>query len=237
MRLLVTRPEPNAERTAAVLRARGHDVVAAPILRIETLADAALGHGPWAAILVTSANAASAIARHRRRAELRALPVFAVGDRSAGEMRAAGFADVTSADGDVGDLAALVAERLKPRTPLLYVAGADRSGGLDAALAAHGFVVCTAVVYRAIAAATLPLAAVEALARGLDGVLHFSQRSADAYVQAAHSSGSDESALKNPAHFCLSAQAAEPLAQAGVADIRIALQPTEAALIALIPQP
>ena len=67
MRLLVTRPEPNAERTAAVLRARGHDVVAAPILRIETLADAALGHGPWAAILLTSTNAASAIARHPRR--------------------------------------------------------------------------------------------------------------------------------------------------------------------------
>lgn len=237
MRLLVTRPEPNAERTAAVLRARGHEVVVAPILRIETLADAALGHGPWAAILLTSTNAASAIARHPRRDELRALPVFAVGDHSAGEMRAAGFADVTSADGDAGDLAALVAKRLKPGMSLLYVAGADRSGGLDAALATHGFVVCTAVVYRAIAAATLPPAAAEALARGLDGVLHFSRRSADAYVRAAHNSGSEENALRNPLHFCLSAQVAEPLAQAGAADIRIAPRPTEAALIALVPEP
>jgi uroporphyrinogen-III synthase len=237
VRLLVTRPEPDAERTATALRARGHDVVAAPILRIETLADAELGSGPWAAILASSANAASALARHQRLAELRALPAFAVGDRSAAAMRAAGFADVTSADGDAGDLAALVARRLRSGTPLLYVAGADRYGGLEASLASRGFMVRTAVVYRAIAAATLPPAAADALARGIDGVLHFSRRSAEAYVHATRRSGLDDNALKNPVHFCLSAQVAEPLAQTGAADIRVAPAPAEAALIALIPPP
>ncbi len=91
MRLLVTRPEPDAERTAAALRARGHSVVIAPLLRIEPLADAAIGAGPWAAVLVTSANIAHAIAGHAKRADLTHLPVFAVGERSAHAMRIAGL--------------------------------------------------------------------------------------------------------------------------------------------------
>ena len=37
MRLLVTRPEPDNERTAAALRAQGHEVVLAPLLRIEAV--------------------------------------------------------------------------------------------------------------------------------------------------------------------------------------------------------
>ena len=155
VRLLVTRPEPDAERTAAALRAHGHAVTVAPLLRVETLADAELGAGPWAAILVTSANAARAIAAHKRVAELRALPVFAVGERSAQAMRAAGFADVSSAEGAAGDLTRLAAERLKHGEPLLYLAGADRSSDIAADLAAQNFLVRTVVVYRAVQANTL----------------------------------------------------------------------------------
>ena len=156
MRLLVTRPEADAERTATALRARGHTVVVAPLLRIEPVEDAEIGAGPYAAILVTSANAA-AIAKHRRFADLRSLPVFAVGGRSAEAMRAVGFADVTSADGDVRDLARLVGERVKSGTAFLYLAGADRAGDLAGRLSGRGFNVRTAVIYRAVAVAVLPL--------------------------------------------------------------------------------
>jgi len=37
MRLLVTRPEPDNERTAAALRSMGHAVVLSPLLHIETV--------------------------------------------------------------------------------------------------------------------------------------------------------------------------------------------------------
>ena len=178
VRLLLTRPEPDAQRTAAALRAQGHDVIIAPLLRIEPAADAQIGEGPWAAILITSANAAHAVAAHARVAPLRALPVFAVGRRSAEAMAAAGFADVTSADGNVSDLAQLVAARLQPAARLLYLAGEDRSGDLAGDLRARGFAVETTMIYRAIAATGLPPAAADALASGIDGVLHFSRRSA-----------------------------------------------------------
>lgn len=235
MRLLVTRPEPDAERTASTLRARGHAVVVTPLLRIEPQSGAELGSGPWAAILVTSANAAPAIAAHNRFSELQALPVLAVGEHSAEAMRAAGFANVNSAAGGAADLLRLAAERLKQGMPLLYLAGADRSGDMAAGLGAQNLGVHTVVVYRAVAADVLPRAADNALAGGIGGVLHFSRRTAETYVNTVRAAGLLEQALKRPAHFCLSAQVAEPLVQAGAADIRIAPQPAEAALIALIP--
>jgi uroporphyrinogen-III synthase len=234
VRLLLTRPEPEAERTAAHLRAHGHIAVIAPLLRIEPIADAELGAGPWGAILVTSPNVALAIGAQGTVEALRALPVFAVGQRSAGAMRAAGFSQVTSADGDVHALARLVSERIKRGASLLYLAGAERSGDLAGDLSGRGFAVHTVIVYRAVAAEILPHAAIEALQVGIDGVLHFSRRSAEAYVNAARTGGQLAAALR-PAHFCLSGQIAEPLVQAGAADIRIATQPTEDGLMHVIP--
>ena len=83
MRVLVTRPEPDGERTAQKLRARGCDVLVAPVLQIELLNDVDLGAGPWDAVAMTSANAAQALKRHPRRAELIGLPVLTVGRRTA----------------------------------------------------------------------------------------------------------------------------------------------------------
>jgi uroporphyrinogen-III synthase len=234
MRLLVTRPQPDAERTATALRARGHATIVAPLLGIEPVDGVELGGGPWAAILVTSANAAAAIARHSRFAELKGLSVLAVGERSALAMRDVGFADVISADGGADDLTRLATERLKRGVPILYLAGAERSGDIAGALAAQNFIVRTAVIYRAVAADALPHAAAEALATGIDGVLHFSKRSAEAYIKAAQAAGLTDSGIKKPAHFCLSAEVAEPLARAGAATIRIAVRSDEAALITLI---
>jgi uroporphyrinogen-III synthase len=233
VRLLLTRPEPDAQRTAAALRAQGHDVIIAPLLRIQSAPEAQIGAGPWAAILITSANAAPAVAAHARVMQLRALPVFTVGRRSAEAMSATGFAEVTSADGNVSELASLVATRMQPAARLLYLAGEDRSGDLAGDLRTRGFAVETVIIYRAIAATGLPLAAAQALASGIDGVLHFSRRSAEVFVDAARAAGVLESALQ-ASHFCLSAQVAEPLAQAGASDIRVAEHPNEASLLALI---
>jgi len=150
-------------------------------------------------------------------------------------MREAGFVDVASADGGVGDLAHMIAERMRPGSSLLYLAGAERAGDLAAKLAARRLAVQTAIVYRAVAVDELPPAAAEALARDLEGVLHYSRRTAEAYVNAARAIGMLESALK-PAQFCLSAQIAEPLAQAGASVIHVARRPIEAALIELLHQ-
>ena len=58
-----------------------------------------------------AANGARALARATQR---RDLPVLAVGDATARAAREAGFESVTSAGGDVGDLAPLAAARCAP---------------------------------------------------------------------------------------------------------------------------
>jgi uroporphyrinogen-III synthase len=232
VRLLLTRPEPDAQRTAAVLRARGHQAVIAPLLRIEAQIDVLIGEGPWGAILVTSANAGPAVAFHERAPRLRTLPVFAVGRRSAQTMAAAGFSDVKHSDGDVSDLVGFVAAQLTPATPLLYLAGEERSGDLAGELRGRGFAVETAVVYRAIATAHLPPEASELLA-DQSGVLHFSRRSAEAFLDAAQAMNLLAAALR-PVHYCLSPRVAEPLMRAGAPDVRVAQEPSETALIVLI---
>ncbi len=238
MRLLVTRPDPDNQRTAATLRARGHDVMLAPMLRIEAVPGAdlgapSLGAPPWAAVLLTSANGARALATHPRRAELLALPVLAVGRASADAARAAGFADVVSADGDVDDLTRLAAARFAGSpSPLLYAAGEDRSGDLAGALSTKRVTVRMVVVYRAAASREFSPEVRGALMQGrIEGVLHFSQRSVEGYM--ACSRNIQREALA-PMHYCLSARAADPLRLAGAARIEVAAQPDEASLIALI---
>ena len=118
MRLLVTRPQDDGERTAARLRARGHHVTLAPLLRVEAV-EFELPREPLSAVVITSANAARAIARHPRRDALVALPAFTVGRHTAEAARAAGFRAVACADGDKDDLAALLRARWGERSAAL----------------------------------------------------------------------------------------------------------------------
>jgi uroporphyrinogen-III synthase len=233
MRLLVTRPEPDALRTAEALRARGHEVLLAPLMRGE-LVDADLS-GEWAGVLMTSANAARAVSTHSQLAGLLRLPAFTVGDRSAEVARTIGFSDVVSADGGMRDLVRLVAQRFAGNgARLLYLAGEDRAGDLAAALAPHGIAVDTAVVYRVVAADALPLDAALALKEGrIDGALHYSRRSAETLLRLAEGAGALNAVL-SLAHYCLSAEVAEPLRARGATTLRIAARPQEAALIDLI---
>ncbi|HZD90134.1 MAG TPA: uroporphyrinogen-III synthase [Pseudolabrys sp.] len=232
MRLVITRPQADSERTAAALRAHGHDVLLAPLMRVEMLPADLMGD--WSAVIVTSANAPAAIAGNPVRDVLVTLPLYAVGRRSAEAAQAAGFARVTSADGDVGDLVKLIGEhRANAKGPLLYLAGENRAADLITALAARGIAAEMRVVYRAVAA-PYPPALIAALRDGsVDGVLHYSKRSAENYLAGARAAGITAAAL-TVRHFCLSAQIAAPLADAGAAHISTAPHASEAALIELL---
>jgi uroporphyrinogen-III synthase len=234
VRLLVTRPRPDGERTAAALRERGHEVLLAELLRIEAVSDAQPGPGPWSGVILTSANAVRAIEQHPRRAELLRLAAYAVGRRTADAARAAGFRQVTSADGDAQDLVRLLRAG-GIRGPLLHLAGEDRAADLGGALSAIGAAVETVVVYRAVKADRLPPPVEAALRAGtVDGILHFSQRSAAVYLDCAKQAGLLDSAL-SPFHYCLSQQVAAPLEAAGASRIAVAARPEEALLIGLVP--
>jgi uroporphyrinogen-III synthase len=233
VRILVTRPQPGAADTASALLARGHEPVVAPLSEIEVLSRVDPKTGPWAAILLTSANGLLGIASFAANGQWHGVPVFAVGDVTAKAARDMGFTEVNSANGNVSDLLHLVTERLKPPARLLYLAGEERSGDLAGALRAANFEVDLVVVYRFRAARVLPDAAAAALSGGIDAILHFSRDAVATFLRAARNSNLLEATLNQPIHFCISEQVAAPLREAGAARIKVAVRPNQDALLEL----
>ena len=233
MRVVVTRPYPDGERTAAAVRARGHEVLLAPLMRIERVA--ADLSGDWGAVVITSANAPDAIPMSER-AALVNLPIFAVGSRSARAALRVGFTDVISAGGKVSDLVRVIAGRHADKAPLLYLAGEDRAADLIGALTAHGIAAELRVIYRAVTVPFPEMLIAALKPNGVDAVLHFSKRSAENYIAGARVAGLTEAALA-VRHLCLSSQIAVPLAGAGARRVAIAREPNEAALIELLDEP
>ena len=238
MAILVTRPYPDSESTAAALRARGRDALLAPVLRFETVPLPAGFDADVAAVLVTSANAPRAVESQLKGHALLKLPLFAVGEHSAAAARRAGFAKVFSADGDAAALRDLVlghirAGRVKAG-PLLHLSGETVARDLVAELGAHGVEVTSRIVYRMVAMDRLPEAVRTAFAAGqIAAVLHYSERSAQAFLQAARADGIEISALA-VAQCCISKAVAQVLHEAGAARVMVASAPNENALLAAL---
>jgi uroporphyrinogen-III synthase len=231
MRVLVTRPLPDGERTAATLRAQGHDVLLTPLMQVRPVS--AVVNGTWSAVIITSANALRALTPSQL-APLLSLPLYAVGQRSAETARAAGFREVRTPHADAHALVRLIAERhANEPAPYLYIAGQDRAADIEGALAAKGIKVATVIVYRNMTTG-FPPELFDAVERNaLDVVLHFSRRSAENFVAGAKSAGLLAQALA-PKHLCLSAQVAEPLQTAGARNVAVAGRPDETALMGLV---
>jgi uroporphyrinogen-III synthase len=228
MRVLVLRPEVQARASAARLAAAGHDPLVAPVLSIEATGAPAPA-GPFAAVLITSANAASALLSLKQAADI---PIFAVGRRTAAMLAAAERSPTASAP-DAASLARLVAERLPPGRVLL-VAGRDRKDQSETLLRQLGFEVVVWEAYRAIPAASLPEPGRAALAGGgADAVLHYSRRSAETALTLARLAGM-QAEFAVPRHLCLSADVAEGLSGLSGATVEVADRPDEDALLALL---
>jgi uroporphyrinogen-III synthase len=215
MRLVVTRPQEDARPLAERLQALGHEVVVEPMLAIAIDRDAVLASGPWQAILVTSANGIRALAGRPEAAGLLAVPVLTVGTASADAAREAGFASVTSADGDLDALANLVRATIGAGDGrLLYVTGRTVSGDLAGMLGRHGYDVVRQVLYDAVAVDRLSRPLADAIRAGtVDGVLLFSKRTARIWAGATlrDGLGAASSAI---GHFCLSPAIAQVIAGA-----------------------
>jgi len=107
MKVLILRPQPGADETAARARAMGLDPIVAPLFTVRSLEWEAPDPRRFDAVLLTSAHAARLGGGGL--ASFFDLPCFAVGARTAAEAEAAGFADVRAGPSDGRALAALAA--------------------------------------------------------------------------------------------------------------------------------
>lgn len=231
--IVITRPVVDAEPIAAVLARHGLPALIEPLLDIVTLPPAeAIDPSHVQAVLFTSSNGVRAFAAA---VAWRDRSVFTVGDGSAAHARDAGFASVESADGTVEDLAALVGRRCDPAAGvLLHAAGSVVAGDLAGTLGTAGFRVERLVLYEARPAAALSAAARQAMAAGrVAAVLFFSPRTARTFVRLATAAGVAP-ACGTVSALCLSPAVAQVIGAVPWRDVRVAVRPNRAALLALL---
>jgi uroporphyrinogen-III synthase len=239
MAVLVTRPNPDDETTASALRARGFEVLRAPMLRFEPVAFRDDEDARYGAVIVTSANALRGIAPHLKGNRLLKLPLFAVGEHTASAARGIGFEKIIPANGDATALRDLVlasvkAKELKKSSTLLYLAGADLARDLAGELGERGFSVVTHTTYRMVPLSSLPRETCDAFAANqVEAVLHYSRRSARAFLEAARAAGVEISALAIP-QCCISDAVASILRDAGATQVMVAASPHENALFEVL---
>ncbi|MCW2274233.1 uroporphyrinogen-III synthase [Rhodoblastus acidophilus] len=219
MRLLVTRPVDEAERTAGRLSALGHEALIAPVMEVAPTG-AALPDGPFDLVVATSARALHEVAPI-------AAPLACVGEKTAAAGRKAGFS-VAAVAPDAERLADLLLKESGTKR-VLYVAGRERRADLETRLGGAGWRVDLVEVYAARPVAAWPKKIVEALAAGeIDGVLHYSPRSA---ALALPLMGEARTRLD---HFCLSPAVARACAEIPADRVFVASQPIEDCLLSLI---
>jgi len=147
---------------------------------------------------------------------------------------------VISADGNAADLRELVLaeisnkvknKKLRTVRPVLYLAGADLSRDLAGELAEGGLNVVTRTTYRMAASSVLPRETCDAIAANrVEAVLHYSVRSARAFLDAVRAAGVEISALAVQ-QCCISANVAAILREAGATHVTVASSPDENALL------
>lgn len=234
MRLLVTRPEPDATRQAETLAARGHEAVVAPLLLIEPAKDVTLDLASAQALIVTSRNALRALASHPDLAAALRLPLFAVGEATATAATELGFAKVTAGPGTGEELSRLITDTLDPKAgALVHLAGETVAFDLKSELQARGFTIRQPLLYRTVPATRLPESVLSLLSAGmLDGVVLMSTRTAAIFAALVvrHDAVTQASRLDC---YCLSAAVAQAVVPLK-ARVIVAARPREEDILALI---
>ncbi|MBE7184469.1 MAG: uroporphyrinogen-III synthase [Methylobacterium mesophilicum] len=133
-RVLVTRPKPDAARTAQALTEAGYEPVVLSLTQTVAVDGVGLPDVAVDAVAATSANALH-FAPVSLLEPLLDLPFFAVGPRTAQIARQAGFATVREGPGDAPRLAASLPPGLRS---VLYLCGRVRRPDFEAALRKSG---------------------------------------------------------------------------------------------------
>jgi len=234
MRFLVTRPQPECRRTADLIRAAGHIADEMPLLKFRAEAPSQFDLKAVSALAFTSPRALDALAAHQQLEQMRDLPVFTVGDRTAAACRQAGFKSVSSADGDAAVLGALLAanRHVVEGGKVLYPAARDRSADFEALLEERDIHCDTVIVYSMVAAAALADDVRNVLCEGgYDGIVVYSRRTAETLLQLLKS-GCPDAIFSDLRVYAISQRAGEPLS--GYMSVEAADAPSEKALMELV---
>jgi uroporphyrinogen-III synthase len=228
MKILLTRPEPDASATAATLSALGHTVLSLPVTDIMATG-APVPDGLFTALLATSANAFRSMNRGDV-GRLKGSRLFCVGAKTARIARDTGFIEIETADGSGQKLVAALLAAYPSPSHFLYLTGTPRKPLVEQALRQAGHAVTCAELYAARPVSAWPEGVQERLAEA-EIALHFSRGSVEALIDLAVRSNT-LSRIGSLRHLCLSEDVALPLRAINAPDIRCSAVASEAGLLA-----
>ncbi len=188
MRILITRPQPQAAATREKLVRNGHYTDVAPMMEIRFLPLRDFQGGRWQGLIFTSANGVKAA---EKLTIDRGLPAYCVGDATADAAKSAGFSDVRIAGGNADRLYELIRNRPPPAgATLVHFAGRHIAGNLAERLAADGYRVERVTAYEAERVAAFPSTIADRIKQGeYDAVLFYSPRTAKIFAELAEAEG------------------------------------------------
>ena len=230
MKVIVTRPSPDAEAFAAAAARLGADPLISPVMAIRNR-EASLDLSGISALAFTSSNGVRAFAALSSE---RSFKVFAVGEATAAAATLAGFSEVDIATGDVESLSALILKS-KPTRSVLHLAGSERAGDLVRHLSLKGVSARRAVIYEAVKIDHMTPEAARALSEigNSSAVVLFSPRSARLFLDQARRDGVLDQ-LRSATAFCLSGEVAEEASESRWQTTLVAEERNAAAMLRLV---
>lgn len=239
MRILVTRPEPDATAQADVLQSRGHTPIVSPMLEIVLLPDALNANlQNCTALVVTSRNALRALKQVEIPVALFDRPVFCVGRRTAEMASELGFRNVQHGETDSQGVLPLIAAKMAPGAGKIARLTGDIPSNtpheLSSALRASGYQVIDVTCYRTTLHPEFTGEVSAALDHGdIDLVLLMSPLTAQSYVQAFTTAGLTIQSDK-PRYVCISKSVADELVGFPQSCKLIADKPNHSGLLSVV---
>jgi uroporphyrinogen-III synthase len=235
MKLLITRPAEDARRQATPFEALGHETVIRPLMEVVYPRLTPLRLNGVQGLVATSRNGLRGLSRNGSFEAAQGLPVYCVGDGTAGLARELGFGRVVAGKGAAKDLIPVITYSTSPDAgALLYLTGQHLAFDLEKPLKDKGFAVPRVIVYETREAGRPAMEAfAETLRDGVDGMVLMSPRTAEICVAAIRQFKLEREAVATTC-YCYSGAVARPMREIDGLKIAIACSPTETDLMELV---
>jgi uroporphyrinogen-III synthase len=235
MRVIITRPEPDALKLKARIEALDHEATVEPLMSVDFEDGELVDLTEAQALIATSKNGIRALKVQGAHTIAAKLPLFAVGPGTAAEARKLGFELILAGKGTGRDLMPEIVANMDPQAGLLvHLVGDQIAFDLAGELQHCGFRVTQPIVYRMKPATTLTRDTIQQIYDGeADAVMLLSPRTADIWVKLIkkYDLGATAACLL---HLCLSPAVARRLAPLGPLRIETAETPSLDGMLALV---